>query len=405
MRRLIRTTETGVLRGRSSPHCRYFCQRGRIRESAEALICQGFHQFSRFLTDNKTTLPSANTNDPHLSSRPTMISYAQNFEDVLLERCFADVDAGFYIDIGANDPEVLSLTKHFYDRGWHGINVEPMPCPFDKLSQMRQRDLNLNMGIATQEGTLVCYEIQGQDVLSTFSKELADDYSAKGRQVARRTVPVKSLAQICAEYVNGPIQFMSIDVEGFERDVLEGADWQRCRPRVVVIEATLPNTSIPCHEGWEPLILAGGYMFAYFDGLNRFYVRDEDKALLEHFRVPVNIGDRVTLPVDLQNARLHALLAESASKCRSTEDRLALAQAKNQLNGACLRFANREIAFLQSELAAAEKRLATLPQVGPITLQVATALAGASKRVPGLARLAKGMVRGALSLRNRRLAG
>src|SRR5262245_21135095 len=91
-----------------------------------------------------------------------MISYAQNGEDVLLERLFRDVPVGTYIDVGANDPVDFSVTKHFYDRGWRGINIEPGPQAFARLCAQRPRDLNLNLGLAEVEGAACFYELPHQ---------------------------------------------------------------------------------------------------------------------------------------------------------------------------------------------------------------------------------------------------
>src|SRR4051812_32202488 len=82
-----------------------------------------------------------------------LISYAQNFEDVLLRRVFADREDGFYVDIGAFDPVIGSVTKIFYDRGWSGINIEPGSA-FERLKSERARDINLNIAILDEAGTL-----------------------------------------------------------------------------------------------------------------------------------------------------------------------------------------------------------------------------------------------------------
>ena len=75
-----------------------------------------------------------------------MISYAQNFEDVMLARVFGSRTDGFYVDVGAGDPVNLSVTKWFYDLGWSGINIEPNRSLFKKLSADRSRDVNLECG-------------------------------------------------------------------------------------------------------------------------------------------------------------------------------------------------------------------------------------------------------------------
>src|ERR671932_817144 len=105
----------------------------------------------------------------------TMTSYAQNHEDVLLVRLFRPGLTGFYVDVGANDPVSNSVTKHFYDLGWRGINVEPATAPFERLQEARPRDVNLNIGISDHEGTLTFHEFPpGISGVSTFSAPQAE---------------------------------------------------------------------------------------------------------------------------------------------------------------------------------------------------------------------------------------
>jgi len=93
-------------------------------------------------------------------------------------------------------------------------------------------------------------------------------------------MPVLTLAELCARHVVGPIDFLKIDVEGGEPDVLHGGDWQKFRPRVILIEAVAPGTGEPAWQEWEPFVLAQGYRFALFDTLNRFYVAQEHPDVL-----------------------------------------------------------------------------------------------------------------------------
>ena len=83
---------------------------------------------------------------------PLMVSYAQNFEDVMLRRVLQDVKAGTYVDVGAQDSTVDSVTKWFYDSGWSGINIEPHPDYFAQLTRDRPRDINLKIAVADTEG-------------------------------------------------------------------------------------------------------------------------------------------------------------------------------------------------------------------------------------------------------------
>jgi FkbM family methyltransferase len=214
----------------------------------------------------------------------SMISFAQNQEDVLLRRAFPDGNDGFYIDVGANDPVWDSVTKHFYDLGWYGINIEPGKGAYDRLCADRKNDINLNIGLSNCESTFEFTEFPSSPGLSTFSPDMAGVWRHLQLETIKRTVPVMTLAQVCDAFVDRPIDFLKIDTEGHEREVIEGGDWHRWRPRVILVEAVWP-------ERWEHLILAADYVFAIFDGLNRYYVRTEDSQLISALNTPVNPRD------------------------------------------------------------------------------------------------------------------
>jgi FkbM family methyltransferase len=218
-----------------------------------------------------------------------LISYAQQGEDVLLRRVLSH-SPGFYVDIGANHPSEFSVTKLFYDLGWHGINVEPGAIA-ELLHQQRPRDVNLQVGISDQEGELTYYEFPEFPGLNTFGAEQAEEHQRAGRRYLEKVVPVMTLAQLCSRHVNETIDFMSIDVEGHEPQVIHGADWSTWRPRCLIVEATRPCTTVLAYEEWEPRLLQHGYLLATFDGLNRYYVREEDRHLLDRFQAPVNVFD------------------------------------------------------------------------------------------------------------------
>ena len=106
-------------------------------------------------------------------------------------------------------------------------------------------------------------------------------------------VKSRTLKSVLREHVDKDqtIDFMSIDVEGHEKQVLLSNDWQAFRPKVLCIEATLPFTNELCHQSWNPILTENGYEFAYFDGVNRFYVANEASHLLARFSAPVNVLD------------------------------------------------------------------------------------------------------------------
>ncbi|MEM9018890.1 MAG: FkbM family methyltransferase, partial [Verrucomicrobiota bacterium] len=220
------------------------------------------------------------------------ISYAQNFEDVMLWRALGSVEAGFYIDVGANHPEWDSVTKAFYDRGWTGINVEAEDQFYSLLCEERPNDINVSCFAGEAEEEVEFFSIPDSG-LSTFRRDFADKHRKDGWKVVGAKVQVRTMDSILEEADVGDktIHFLKIDVEGAEEKVLRGLSLDRYRPRVLLVEATEPNSPTESHADFEPLVLEKGYRFAYFDGLSRFYVADEHAGLMEAFRVPPNVFD------------------------------------------------------------------------------------------------------------------
>jgi FkbM family methyltransferase len=220
-----------------------------------------------------------------------VISYAQNAEDIVLLRALSHFPHGFYVDIGAWHPVIDSVTKVFYDRGWFGINVEPQSSLFEAFVEQRPKDTNLQLAVSDRPGNLPLW-VPRYSALATCKSSMLDmsipDYSDPVEYV----VEAKRLDSLLREYAGArEIHFLKIDVEGYEANVISSADFDKCRPLVLIIEATSPHTNEPTWYDWEPRLLSRGYVFALFDGLNRFYVREESRELLPKLAVPANCLD------------------------------------------------------------------------------------------------------------------
>jgi len=228
--------------------------------------------------------------EPKNNMGEVFISYSQNFEDVILYRALKEVKKGFYIDVGAGDPVIDSVTKAFYDRGWRGVNIEPVRFFYEKLLADRPEDINLMVAVGNRNGLVRFFEVVNTG-LSTTNETLAKKYMQEGYEVKELLVPCMRLADICRDYDIQEVHFLKIDVEGAEKEVLEGFEFSRVRPWIVIVEATEPNTVKEAFRDWEELLLDQGYEFVYYDGLNRFYVAREKSELKEAFKLPPNLWD------------------------------------------------------------------------------------------------------------------
>lgn len=220
----------------------------------------------------------------------TTISYAQNYEDVMLARALADIDNGFYVDVGAQHPINGSVTKAFSVKGWRGINIDPVERWHRLVCEDRPNDINLCVPIAEKPGFVELYDVEDTG-LSTLRDDYAAEHANAGWNVVARRLKAHSLNSVFRAHVRGEVHFLKVDVEGAEESVLRSLDFTRFRPWIVLVEATKPNSPEPAFEDWEPLLLGACYNFVYDDGLNRFYLAHEHAARAVHFKVPPNFFD------------------------------------------------------------------------------------------------------------------
>lgn len=226
----------------------------------------------------------------------TFFSYAQNYEDVMLWRALKHVDKGFYVDVGAYSSYEHSVTRAFYDRGWHGINVEPNPKYLAELNENRIHDVNLGVAISNTPGTVKLHVVEDTG-LTTLLPDVAKMHEKAGWSNEPIEVQAQTLSGLWEEHI-GPSQqvhFLKIDVEGNEKAALQGLDFKKYRPWIVVVEATVPLSQEVAHADWEDILLNADYLMTYWDGLNRFYVAKEHGELQQAFSAPPNVFDDYVL--------------------------------------------------------------------------------------------------------------
>ncbi|HAS81814.1 MAG TPA: hypothetical protein DCS43_03855 [Verrucomicrobia bacterium] len=177
--------------------------------------------------------------DPTIIASGT-VSYAQEGEDILIDkilRRLVNGRKGFYVDVGANDPVRHSLTYNLYKQGWHGINIEPRPESKALFDRIRPRDINIETGVSDVTGNLD-FHLFELSVYNTFDDDLARQFAKASKPIGIRRLPVQRLDTLLEKHMpeGQPIDLLSIDVEGFELNVLKSSDWQRYRPLLVALE-------------------------------------------------------------------------------------------------------------------------------------------------------------------------
>jgi FkbM family methyltransferase len=257
------------------------------------------------------------------------VSYAQNFEDVLLWRALHDVLEGRYIDIGAHHPVVDSVSLAFYNAGWRGLHVEPIPFHAALLRDARPEEAVVQAAVTDEPGPILFYELSG---LSSGCKEIADHHARSGHIAHQMFVPTVRLEQLLRK-IDAEIHWLKIDVEGMEAEVLRS--WGNCdiRPWVLVIEATLPNTQERTQHLWIDEILKRGYSQVFFDGLSCYFLHEAHQELRDRFAVPANIFDNFQITADHFSARQFRADQES-SEHRLGETECRLSELTEKLNAA-----------------------------------------------------------------------
>lgn len=218
-----------------------------------------------------------------LLKKERIISYdlPHDMEDVILYHVLHDENNIFYVDVGSNDPELYNITKLFYDvKQAHGINIEPQRELIEITQKERPRDINICKGIGDKRDKKSFF-IQGlQGGLSTFIENNIVD-----KNCIVEEIEITTLKDVFEEYIKSDIEihFLKIDVEGYEENVLKGADFNKYRPWIVVVESVVSLQWVYTNEQWEYILEENQYHFTFSQGANRYYVADERSYLDSRF--------------------------------------------------------------------------------------------------------------------------
>jgi len=279
----------------------------------------------------------------------TFVSYAQNFEDVILWRALSDVTKGHYLDIGAHDPVIDSVSLAFYEAGWRGTHVEPIPAYAAKLRQARLDETVVQAAVTDAEGPIDFYEIV-ETGLSTGKSNIADHHVHRGFEQRKLCVPCVRLDRLLD---SGPetVHWAKIDVEGMESEVLRSWGDSPARPWILIVESTFPMSQTPTHQEWLSHVADRGYVEAFYDGLSRYFVHESQAQRKAAFEAPANIFDDFVVTPGHFSARANREELENAKK-KIEDGEISEAELSAQLT-----FERARAADLEDQLGATEQSL------------------------------------------------
>ena len=209
------------------------------------------------------------------------LSYSQEGEDLILNRFFSNKENGFYVDVGAHHPRRFSNTYSFYKKGWRGINIDALPGSMVAFNKERPNDINLEIGISKKESELLYYMFN-EPALNTFSETeaLKKDGLQNYRIIEKRKVNTYPLKQVLDKHLgkNQNIDFMTIDVEGFDLEVVESNDWKRYRPSFLLVEDLNKNSlaDLPSKSDLYKFLIINDYILVA-KTFNTLFFKDNKK--------------------------------------------------------------------------------------------------------------------------------
>jgi len=300
-------------------------------------------------------LPATITSSLDRLVMTAFVSYAQNFEDVMLWRALRHVELGYYVDIGAQHPVTDSVSKAFYEHGWRGVHIEPVPEWAALLRQDRPDEIVIEAAIGDRNGILALNIIPDTGLSTALTDYALRHQADRGYAYSVTRVPCLTFADALRDVVAGKeVHWLKIDVEGFEKEVLSGWEPDEIRPWIIVVEATIPNSPEPDFERCEPILTRAGYHFCYFDGLNRFYMAKEHPELFSAFGHPPCVFDNFKLALQVDH---EARVERAEALAHTAEARAETAEAGVQLAETAAQTAEARAQDAQTTAQAAEARV------------------------------------------------
>ena len=164
------------------------------------------------------------------------ISYSFSGVDLIINNIFRDNQKGFYVDVGCQHPIKNNNTYLLYKKGWKGINIDLDQKNIDLFNIARRNDLNIVAAVDSKINKRNLYFYHDKSPINTLSKNLSDYNKAIVKEIKHIKTTTLDIILKNSTFKNSSIDFLSIDVEGFELEVIKGLNLNIYRPKIIVVE-------------------------------------------------------------------------------------------------------------------------------------------------------------------------
>ena len=195
------------------------------------------------------------------------IHYGEFGEDIFINRIFKDIKIGRYVDVGCYHPFKGSLTARLYKKGWNGINIDLSKSSIDLFNIARKKDINLNLAISDFDGETNYYENSPINQQNSLIKDNDDQIKIK--------IQCKRLSSILLENHYDNFEYLNIDVEGSEQNVINGIDLGKYRPILITIENNNLHLKDYIKSEIYNILIKNNYTFINKTGVTNFFLKNE----------------------------------------------------------------------------------------------------------------------------------
>ena len=203
----------------------------------------------------------------HRNKKPSL-HFGEFGEDIFINRILNNIKHGKYIDVGCYHPYKGSLTATLYNKNWNGINIDLSKTSIDLFNMVRKRDINLNVAISNYNGEISYYENSPINQQNSLTKT--------NNQQTKIKIKCQTLNSILEKNILQKFDYLNIDVEGSELEVIEGIDLMKCHPSLITIENNNLLLEDYLKDNVYEKLISCDYVFVNKIGVTNFFL---DKSL------------------------------------------------------------------------------------------------------------------------------